>query len=1233
MSNFGNIYNKPPIYLIDGVVKEETMVDYAYQVETGFEKVGDLIGNIHGLGVDTVSEPRFINSIATAIGDMSKISPELPFGITYSSYIENFTNDGATKDFVLDLVPVIAGPDPITISAPDDEGLEWNYKASTSDLSVIGDYSVDGRVITFYIAPQNQFSLSYDGVHPSTVTSQGYMPNVYPSPRLLENGLAIRPLIEIRPSGRVRIEISKTNLNSDNSEFGANLTLEFNDLIKPYVNSIGSTKCPAEFISAWIKHPDGYRKLDTRDIYILSETVFELDTDEAIDINDTVVISLANITLADVIKDIYSTLFSHNHDKESISTTLEHTNLVNLIPVSSKPDVVYAGSTISGNDHPQYFHREGYKEGDIGTYNNAIIGDILLASTDSSSLFNNIDADSNRLTFGSTTEGISLKYRFAEKDLYLYSPENGLNIRSKTGIGKQGVGLTIDGHQLYNFTNDLTLSSASGKVRISNQDEGILGELEAQQLNTSLMGISNRLDIGPSGLMTIGGLTISDIDSDVVVTGTTTFKVDAPTFITALAGNYILDDESSISFGGLSTGFTKASGSTQALFTSSTPLGFNNTGINTGISIIGSKDFMNLYSASPVGSESTISDHDMYMESGNGEVYFLKTTTEDQIVDNEVFTWKNTESDKTRVDNLQSWPRAGINAGDSSLDRLRVNTSSIKERRGVSFGDLNHMYVTGSGTACPSGWMVLESQNGVVLTQSTSNAIDCQTISYSELTAGDIQSFGSFIAETDVSAGGNIRAAGDILGTNLNITEDIEVEGESRFKDSAVFEGAVTSLGDANFNTNVSIKGTVNVVNGVNAGSLSVDGIASFLQIANFKSTTTMEKDLTVQNNLRVEGRAIFDGKIIVEELNSGPIVASKVEATDVIYANGGIETSGDINVDGNVTVKNILNTQSNLIVNDTVFADKVSTTSGITSTGDIDANGGLTVKGATSLGISGGKLTVFGDTALNGDTFSVSGKTDIYGDSEFHGSFDVSSSASFSSTVLIKGSTDIESDLTADGTITSGPLVTNGLANFKFGAIVTGLLQTEDMKVDGRIISSGDIVASRIKADGGIEAATDTSSTVFDLFVGGAFSQTNSGVEVEFAGDTSFAKDLDIGGKVTVSSEVSIGNGDIVLKNNEIVLSGETGNVQAQTINAGSIKGSDNGISVPVSVIQENPSLGTVLSSTKFIRISDAYFDDTAIFTGSVYCTAPIYVSSIRSLRDDTDYIDITVKEAYYAP
>ena len=542
------------------------------------------------------------------------------------------------------------------------------------------------------------------------------------------------------------------------------------------------------------------------------------------------------------------------------------------------------------------------------------------------------------------------------------------------------------------------------------------------------------------------------------------------------------------------------------------------------------------------------------------------------------------------------------------------------------------MYVTGSGTACPSGWMVLESQNGVVLTQSTSDAIDCQTISYSELTTGDIQSFGSFIAESDISAGGNIRAAGDIIGTNLSITEDIEVEGESRFKDSAVFEGSTSFLGDSTFNTNVSVKGTVNVVNGVNAGSLKVDGIASFLQIANFKSSTTMEKDLTVQSNLRVEGKTILDGKLIVEEINAGPVVASKIEATDIINANGGIDTRGDINVDGNLTVKNIINTQSNLIVNDTLFSDKIVARSGITSQGDVDISTSLSVKGSTSLGISGGKLTVFGDTSLNGESFSVSGKTDIYGDAEFHGSFDVSSSASFSSTVLIKGSTTIESDITADGTVTTGSLISNGLANLKFGALITGLLQTEDIKVDGRIISSGDIVASRIKASGGLEASTDTSSTVFDLSVGGAFSQTNSGVEVEFAGDASFAKALDVGGKISAGSEIDIGQGDIVLKNNEIVLKGETANIKVATVNVANIQGSENGVSIPLVILQQNGSLGSVLSSTKFIKISDSYFDATAIFTGQVYCTAPLYVSEIRSLDNNREYIDITVKESFYA-
>jgi hypothetical protein len=64
-----------------------------------------------------------------------------------------------------------------------------------------------------------------------------------------------------------------------------------------------------------------------------------------------------------------------------------------------------------GNDHPQYLHREGYRQEDPGTYNNALIGDLFVASKyngdgeDNGSFFSNLDGDSNAIIFGDANDG------------------------------------------------------------------------------------------------------------------------------------------------------------------------------------------------------------------------------------------------------------------------------------------------------------------------------------------------------------------------------------------------------------------------------------------------------------------------------------------------------------------------------------------------------------------------------------------------------------------------------------------------------------------------------------------------------------------------------------------------------------------------------------------------------------------------------------------------------------
>ena len=1234
MSHFGQIYEKPPIHLIDGVVREKTIMEFAYQIEAGFEAVGDLIGNAHGLGVQTAEHSRFINSLSSAIGDMDKVSQNEPFGVSFSSYIQNFVNDGTKKDYTLDIIPDLGTPGSVTINAPDDASVTWTHRNTLEGLTSEGDYNISGRVITFYQVPTNLFSIIYDGDYPSfSSTSSGYMPNVYPSPELVESGVVTKPLLNRVSNGRLRVEVPQTNYNSEGKAFGANLELEFNTSISQYISSIGATECPQELISAWVKSGSEYKRIDSSSIYILSNTVFEIDTDEEIDVqNDIVLMVFSNVTVGDLIKDLYTFLRTHNHDKQDITSSIGHGNLINLIPVSSNPDIIYGGSTTTGSDHPQYIHREGYTDSDPGTYNNALLGDLFIASIDPTSLFNNILSDSNRLTFGSTSEGISLKHRAVERDLLLYSPENGLTISTKTGALKQSTALNLNGHEFYDHDGDLAIQPDSGLLKIA-KDETTLADMMLDTL-TSVAIISEAAVLDS---MLINGILFSEDNLDVKVDGPGLFNIQSETWINDFGGVYTLDANSFIRFGDTSTFFTLLDTNT-AGFVSANPLTLANTGKNTGVSSKkDDKEYFNIYSASPSGGNSTPSDHDTYVESGDRGTYYLLSTRTDQVEDNEVFSWQSAEVGKTRVDDLRSWPRAPVYAGPGSFKNLQVNTSSAEERKGVSFGDLNHMYVTGSGTACPSGWMVLESQNGVVIVDSTSDPIDCSGMSYGDLTAGDIQSFGSIIAEDDISAGGSLRVNSKIIGANLEITEDILVEGDSRFLGKVTFEDFNTFQADAQFNTNIDVKGSLDVGTNLNAANITATGISTFKEISRFESNVNIEKDLTIEGVLRSSNRVDISAKIVADEIASGPLTASTITTSETLYANGGIISRGDIDVNGNINVTNVLNVNTNLIVDDTVFAGKIISTGDITSSSDLTVESSATVKKDLTVGTNNGKFTSLGKATFSDDT-DISGDLNTFGNTNLNGEVTVSSTAIFESSLLIKGGTDIESDLNVQGTVRSGPLEAAGLVTMKLGAIAEGLLQVKDINADGNISSSGDLQADRLIVSSGIDALTGSQTNLNNTLVSGEFSQTNPSAAVEFAGEATFNKTLEATGLITANSGIFVGseNAGVGMAGNAIWMSGTTAAIVTSNVFSNKLEGLTTP-SIPDIILETvSSALGSALNTRKYITIADAYFDSSAVFAGQTYFASTIYVTKIKRLEvenDGLEWIDLVAKEAYYAP
>ena len=1301
MSYLNNLYEKPPIHLVDGVVKDETLINFGFQIETAFDNVGDAIGNLYGNGAETTEYARYFNSISSAIGNIGLMSPDEPFEEEFESYEQVFSPGNGRKEFVLDL---IADPNQNTTTITDQVATVYTWVATPEDLDTEGQYTLVGRSLMFFKVPTTDFTIVYNGTYPSFMPFPGYSPNVYPSPALIESGSISKPLLELTPTGRYRATIYKSNKNNDGTTFGSELTIKYNPLISAYVSPVGDLEVPTEYVNAWIKDGGTYRRLSTRSIFLLSDTQIEIDTDEEIDLNsDTIIFSIANVTISTMLSELYSMIKNHNHDRNDIVATMDHSNLINLIPSSSNPDINYSKSSIINNDHPEYLHREGFANGDSGSYNNALLGDLLIASTDPASLFDNVDADSNSLLFGSSTDGVSVRYRSIEDDLFVYHAGNGVTIHSLLGAGKTSVALDLNTHQLFNYRDDLlsdhlAISSDSGRTLVLDKtDPSLFADMEMKHLYTDNITLNGILAVIDTGAIQIGNLIFSENNNHVIVTSVGSEYIDFQATVklsqvdiasleavSATITNTldVKNRNSKIIFSdnGKETSLTTLPDA-QLQIESELPLSLKtslhldgvsgrddsdthqlNRSIN-GISFSDSSsasvaEYSALYVSSQGGAAASPSQPTTFLEmhypeassleeSVNG-LFLLRTTRVDQIEKGVKYSWKSNTGDQ-RIDDLTKWPRAKLAAGFGDFYSIKVGLSNLDEKDGVKFGEFNNIYVTGSGGNCPSGLMILESLAGVALVASGASADDCTNVSYSSLILGDMQSRGSVSVNDDISAGRDINAGDTLSGEQLSIRSDASIFGEARVYKSFTVDGDFNLLGAAKFNSNLEINGFIKGSSSLEANNLTINGTSSFNEIARF------EGGMQVSNNADFDAPVIFhdrttvDARLTVNELSAGEIKGSTIEATDTIFAKGGIDVISNALVHGNMTIEGSTDITGTIVSSGSVYAE------GVNSTGDLNVSGVSNLEGdfftkadVVFTGAAGSFLsnvpTVFGrTTAFNGDV-TIGAPVTINAPLDVQSSVTAMSITSESAINVTNGGITATGDilggsLTANGSITStgvsnlggnvnvgGNLVVSGFSNFDGDMITSGSVST------GTDMTSGGRITSKL----GFEALNQSASAFGDVAISGAFSIDGTTIA---SGKAEFTSDVAIGASLQVSTTVTIGSSNVITIGDGSITIGDNGVINSDTGIFNHFRGTvpGNEISPPTGSNPDYISLYNSVIQQPFTQAENLAVDGTTVFDGPVICGQDMWVSTIRRIalgaNPNLEWVDIISREAYYAP
>ena len=469
---YGAFFKNTPLTYLDLSVKERTIANVIQQMEGAFDTMGNMVGNIHGKSASQLPMSSYVNTLHSLIGVSGMISPEEPFGESMTGYIEQFPKAVGQKEFLLTLKPVISTSSQLTTPMqiqqddPDEKNVVWVYKSQLKDLKKDTDFTIIGRRLVFYRTINGSLQVQYDGSYPTFGRQEsGYRPNVIPAPELIDAGKVKRPILTRLPNGRIKVKVQTSDYNRYiDKKFGKQLQPKFSQVLRSYIGpaSTQATSTSEDVVSPWIRRQGKktFEKLPVSNVYVISELEYEIEALEEVDLaNDTIVMQVSNVTIQEMVRDLYHFMRNHQHSSFDQSRPIQHSELSNMIPTSKNKAIRYQPSTVQGNDHPQYIHREGYRPEDPGTYNNAMLGDFFVAQKyngdgeDNGQFYSNLDGDSFSIIFGDANDGQKLFRKKQQQALCLQSKSSGLEVVTPgvLQVGKNGFALKLDNAEFYQY--------------------------------------------------------------------------------------------------------------------------------------------------------------------------------------------------------------------------------------------------------------------------------------------------------------------------------------------------------------------------------------------------------------------------------------------------------------------------------------------------------------------------------------------------------------------------------------------------------------------------------------------------------------------------------------------------------------------------------------------------------------------------------------------------------------
>ena len=580
-------------------------------------------------------------------------------------------------------------------------------------------------------------------------------------------------------------------------------------------------------------------------------------------------IYVANASLGKLIECLYRLFYAHDHGSNG-GQGINHNSLLGLY--ENTDNIHYQSTNKSNYDHPQYLNREGYIE-DSSVYNNAILGDLLLGSTDDGNRKNNLDANSVKLVFGEYNSGPRFYYNTSDDCLWLDSiSRDGV----KLVVPKEKKAISVNDHSFIdtqhlssttNFALKLAVKSQNNEhlgvfklTRKIDTEEGTVDDDKALFLSYSseftLSKIKEKLTINNGAKISFGDPSIIDLylddtglhfktEGEGELTDVSTVHFDIPVKAKNIEVEHLdaksvhLTENQKITFG--TDSHTESTpqyinyvdSKLNIKSTNSTVIA--NNGRQTGLSL---DDRQFIYTATPQGFPilDKIEYTDLYLETKR-DTYFIQSG----------YTYT------PGVTSLQTVPRSSIYCDNSYVNNVRI-VYNENTTNGIVLNSNNKIYAQRDLSENIS--TIIQSNNGVIIASSYG-------------TIGPVINYGKITAKTYIAEGSKETDAGFYGNIIVPINNRLTINGTTEFNSDIQFNKPVTFTD----------KVTANIIESqvINTNELNVSDKATYnnVEVLEELRFNTLLQTNRVANS-EFEGTVQFNNNVTMPDSNNFIVLGNK---------------------------------------------------------------------------------------------------------------------------------------------------------------------------------------------------------------------------------------------------------------------------------------------------------------------------------------------------------------------